>query len=82
MKEEKKISITILRFRLSKRMQWFVSQADFATLLYGWRHHSRFHAVSANIIRVRKFRDGKEWFSHQEAVSLSKYAGYDLTTDP
>ena len=74
-------SIVRLRFRLSQRMKCYVSQEEFNVLLYGWRHHRRFHAVSNNILRVRKHRDGVEWVSYQEAVSLSKYAGYDLTTD-
>ena len=74
-------SITRVRWRLSQRIKQTVTQEEFAILLHGWRRHPKYHSVTVKCLTARKARDSKEWFSHQEIISLSKYAGYDLTTD-
>ena len=78
---EQQISITRVRFRLSHRVKHVVTLKEFENLLYGWRRHPKFHSVSMKCLSARKVRDGNEWLSHQEIISLSRYAGYDLTTD-
>lgn len=40
------------------------------TLLYGWRHK---HRITSHAIYVRR------WLTYEETMSLSRYAGYDLT---
>ena len=40
------------------------------TLIYGWRWK---HRITSHAIYVRN------WLTYEETVSLSEYAGYDLT---
>ena len=40
------------------------------TLLYGWRHK---HRITSHAIYVRRL------LTYEETMSLSRYAGYDLT---
>ena len=47
-----------------------VGMEGLETLIYGWRKKLR---LTSNAIYVRN------WLTYEETVSLSEYAGYDLT---
>ncbi len=45
-------------------------KTDLVPLIYGWRKKLR---LTSHAIYVR------DWLTYEETVSLSEYAGYDLT---
>ena len=81
MKQEKKIPMTVLIERLGKRLHYPVTYAHFGVLMHGWGKHRPDEAPEFSTLRYRKRRDGFLWFTAQEVVNLSRYAGYDLTSD-
>lgn len=66
----KKFLKTDLVRSLEKHVGAPVGTEGLETLIYGWRWKQR---ITSHAIYVRN------WLTYEETVSLSKYAGYDLT---
>ena len=66
----KKFLKTDLVRSLEKHVGAPVGMEGLETLIYGWRKKLR---LTSHAIYVRN------WLTYEETVSLSKYAGYDLT---
>ena len=69
-----KISKAELAARLEARVECAEGGMEgLNTLLYGWK---RFRKYGAKYLHALEARD---WLTYEETVSLSEYAGYDLT---
>ena len=72
MKEDKKISLKLLRYRLSDKLNWHVSEDKFYILLYGWgkKYQKKKSFVSLIVNRG--------WMSLSDAYTFQIYCGYNL----
>ena len=73
------ITFTTLCARLERAIRCDVGMHGLNILLYGWLQKR--HTITRATFRQRKKDDGEPWLSRYEAVSFSRYAGYDLTKD-
>ena len=73
------ITFTTLCARLERAIRCDVGMHGLNILLYGWMQKK--HYISRETLRQRKKVDGEPWLSFYEALSFSRYAGYDLTKD-
>lgn len=65
--------------RLERAIRCDVGMHGLNILLYGWLQKR--HTITRATFRQRKKDDGEPWLSRYEALSFSRYAGYDLTKD-
>ena len=85
MKKEKKkkkingIFLTTLAERLERAIHADVGMKGLKILIYGWK--MRYHLIDDYTFYNRAKEDGEAWLSLSETMSLSHYAGYDLTHD-
>ena len=77
--KENAITFTTLCARLERAIRCDVGMHGLNILLYGWLQKR--HTITRATFRQRKKDDGEPWLSRYEAVSFSRYAGYDLTKD-
>ena len=68
--------LTYLAGNLERAIHCPVGMEGLLILIHGW---VRKGCISRDTLRTRKKRDGEPWLSPYEALSLSEYAGYDLT---
>ena len=73
------ITLTTLAERLEKAIHCDVGLKGLRILLYGWR--MKYHLIEDHTFSARQKDDGEPWLSFGEALSFSRYAGYDLTHD-
>ena len=73
------ITLTTLAERLEKAIHCDVGMKGLRILLYGWR--MKYHLIEVHTLSVRQKDDGEPWLSFGEALSFSRYCGYDLTHD-
>jgi hypothetical protein len=73
------ITLTKLAARLERAIHCDVGLQGLKILLYGWR--MKYHLIGDHTFHCRKQEDGEAWLSFGEALSFSRYAGYDLTHD-
>ena len=73
------ITLTTLAARLEKAIHADVGLQGLRILLYGWR--MKYHLIEDHTMHSRRKEDGEAWLSLGETMSLSRYAGYDLTHD-
>jgi hypothetical protein len=73
------ITLTTLCARLERAIHADVGMKGLMTLLYGWR--MKYHLIEDYTFYARQKDDGEPWLSFGEALSFSRYAGYDLTHD-
>ena len=71
------ITFTTLCARLEKAIHADVGMHGLDILITGWIRMR--NTVSRETLRQRKKADGEPWLSYYEALSFSRYAGYDLT---
>jgi len=67
---------TELAGALERAIDYAAGMEGLYTMVHGWLRRG---VVSRETLRKRKSRDGEEWLNPYEALSLSEYAGYDLT---
>ena len=85
MKKEKKkkkingILLTTLAARLERAIHADVGMKGLKILIYGWK--KRYNLIDDYTFYNRAKEDGEAWLSLGETMSLSQYAGYDLTHD-
>ena len=72
MNEYKKISLRLLRFKLSDKLDWHVSEDKFAILLYGWGKKYQKKKSIVSLITNRG------WMSLSDAFTFQIYCGYNL----
>jgi len=75
--KENAITFTTLCARLEKAIHADVGMHGLDILITGWIRKR--NTVSRETLRQRKKADGEPWLSYYEALSFSRYAGYDLT---
>lgn len=73
------ITLTTLCARLERAIHADVGMQGLRILLYGWR--LKYHLIEDYTFYARQKDDGEPWLSFGEALSFSRYAGYDLTHD-
>ena len=73
------IPLTTLCGRLERAIHCDVGMQGLRILLYGWR--MKYHLIEEHTFHCRKQEDGEAWLSLGEAISFSRYCGYDLTHD-
>ena len=81
MKVENKIPQILLIERLSKRLNYPITNAHFAVLMHGWTKKRPDQAPPFSTLAMRKKKDGFTWLTTREVEDLSRYAGYDLSYD-
>ena len=81
MKKVKKdiIFLTTLATRLERAIHADVGMIGLKILIYGW--NKKYHLIDDYTFYNRAKEDGEAWLSLSETMSLSLYAGYDLTHD-
>ena len=72
------VTLTALASRLERCLNCDVGMEGLETLLHGW---IRKGCLSRDTLRQRKKADGEAWLNPYEVLSLSQYAGYDLSKD-
>jgi len=77
--KENAITFTTLCARLEKAIHADVGMHGLDILITGWIRKR--NTVTRETLRQRKKADGEPWLSYYEALSFSRYAGYDLTED-
>jgi len=78
----KRYYFTTLAANLERALHDDVGLKGLLTLVSGWTKMLKRHGKKVRFdstLRRRKKVDGEEWLSPNEALSLSKYAQYDLT---
>ena len=81
-KKKKKINgilLTTLAARLERAINADVGMKGLKILIYGWKR--KYRVIDDYTFFNRSKEDGEAWLSLGETMSLSKYAGYDLTHD-
>ena len=81
-KKKKKINgilLTTLAARLERAIHADVGMKGLRILIYGW--NTKYHLIDDYTFYNRAKEDGEAWLSLGETMSLSQYAGYDLTHD-
>ena len=73
------ITFTQLTARLEKAIHCDVGLRGLNILLYGWT--KKYRLIADHTFYKRAKDDGEAWLSLGEAMSFSRYAGYDLTHD-
>ena len=73
------ILLTTLVARLERAIHADVGMRGLKILIYGWK--TRYHIIDDYTFFNRAKEDGEAWLSLGETMSLSNYAGYDLTHD-
>ena len=73
-----RLTFTTLAQRLERAVQCDVGIEGLNILIHGWLRKG---PVSRQTLRVRKHRDGEPWLTYAEALSFSRYAGYNLADD-
>ena len=81
MKKVKKdvIFLTTLATRLERAIHADVGMKGLKILIYGW--NKKYHLIDDYTFYNRAKEDGEAWLTLSETMSLSHYAGYDLTHD-
>ena len=75
--KENAITFETLCARLERAIHADVGMHGLDILITGWIRKR--NTVSRETLRQRKKADGEPWLSYYEALSFSRYAGYDLT---
>ena len=77
----KKYAITLntLAARLERAIHADVGMKGLKILLYGWK--MKYHLIEDYTLHKRAKDDGEAWLSFGEAMSFSRYVGYDLVSD-
>lgn len=75
--KENAITFTTLCARLERAIRCDVGMHGLDILISGWIRKR--NTISRETLRQRKKADGEPWLSYYEALSFSRYAGYDLT---
>ena len=73
---KKKYSLAQLATNLEKAIHCDVGMHGLRILLYGWMKKTQL--VDNKILNDRKQMRGEQYLTAHEALSFSKYAGYDL----
>ena len=73
------ILLTTLAARLERAIHADVGMKGLRILLCGWK--TKYHLIEDYTFHKRAKDDGEAWLSLGEAMSFSRYAGYDLTHD-
>ena len=73
------ITLNTLAARLERAIHADVGMKGLRTLLYGWK--MKYHLIEDHTLYKRAKDDGEAWLSLGEAMSFSRYVGYDLTHD-
>ena len=73
------IFLTTLAARLERAIHADVGMKGLKILIYGWK--MKYHLIEYHTFYARAQDDGEAWLSLGETMSLSRYAGYDLTRD-
>ena len=73
------ITLNTLAARLEKAIHADLGMKGLQTLLYGWR--MKYHIIEDHTMSARRKEDGEPWLDFGEALSFSRYCGYDLTHD-
>ena len=73
------ILLTTLATRLERAIHADVGLQGLNILLYGWK--KKYRLIADHTFYKRAKDDGEAWLSLGEAMSFSRYAGYDLTHD-
>ena len=73
------IFLTTLVARLERAINADVGMRGLKILIYGW--NTKYHLIEDHTFFNRAKDDGEAWLSLGETMSLSRYAGYDLTHD-
>ncbi len=68
--------LTYLAGNLERAIHCPVGMEGLKILLHGWLRRG---IISPETLRKRERRDTEAWLTVYEAMSLSEYAGYDLT---
>ena len=71
------ITFTTLCARLERAIHADVGMHGLHILITGWIRKK--NTVTRETLRQRKKADGEPWLTYYEALSFSRYAGYDLT---
>ena len=77
--KENAITFTALCARLERAIRCDVGMRGLDILITGWIRKR--NTVTRETLRQRKKADGEPWLTYYEALSFSRYAGYDLTKD-
>ena len=75
--KENAITFTTLCARLERAIHADVGMHGLDILITGWIRKR--NTVTRETLRQRKKADGEPWLTYYEALSFSRYAGYDLT---
>jgi hypothetical protein len=81
-KKNKKINgilLTTLAARLERAIHADVGMRGLKILIYGWKR--KHHLIDDFTFYNRSKEDGEAYLTLGETMSLSNYAGYDLTHD-
>ena len=73
------ITLTTLTARLERAIHADVGMKGLRILIYGWK--TKYNLIGDHTLTARAQYDGEAWLSLGETISLSRYAGYDLTQD-
>ena len=73
------ITLTTLTARLERAIHADVGMKGLRILIYGWM--KKYNLIGYHTLTSRAQYDGEAWLSLGETMSLSRYAGYDLTQD-
>ena len=73
------ITLATLAARLERAIHADVGMQGLKILLYGWK--MKYHLIEDHTFYNRNKDDGEPWLSLGEALSFSRYCGYDLTHD-
>ena len=73
---KERYSLTFLAGNLERAIHCPVGMEGLKILIHGWLRKG---TISRETLRKRERRDGEAWLTIYEAISLSEYAGYDLT---
>ena len=77
--KENAITFETLCARLERAIHADVGMHGLDILITGWIRKR--NTVTRETLRQRKKADGEPWLTYYEALSFSRYAGYDLTED-
>lgn len=75
--KENAITFETLCARLERAIHADVGMHGLDILITGWIRKR--NTVTRETLRQRKKADGEPWLTYYEALSFSRYAGYDLT---
>ena len=68
--------LSFLAGNLERAIHCPVGLEGLKILIHGWLRKG---GISRETLRKRERREGEAWLTNYEAISLSEYAGYDLT---